>query len=85
MPKDKPVYRAIAPLLFEDYRYGELFTKTNWEEVVRPEGGLLSVDTLENKVIFVPRYLGSEIYPEEIESYKLKKIFDNTQIQLYSL
>lgn len=84
MPKQNPSYRAVEPLLLVDYRYGENLTNTKWQSVVRPEGKFLTFQDLDNHVIFVARYLGAELYHEEIKKYNLKKIFDNTQIQIYT-
>lgn len=85
MPKEMPMYRAVEPLLFENYKYVEGLTKTKWQPVVRPEGKYLALQELDTHIIFVPRYLGSDLYLEEIKKYKLNKIFDNAQIQIYSL
>lgn len=84
MPKVMPVYRTVTPLLQVDYKYGELVTGTHWQEVRRPEGKFLTFENLDKSIIFISRYLGAELYPEEIEKYKLKKIFDNTQIAIFS-
>lgn len=84
MPKVMPVYRAVKPLLFEDYHYGEFVTGSHWQEVRRPEGKFLTFENLDKKIIFVSRYLGAELYPEEIEKYKLRKVFDSAQIAIFS-
>lgn len=82
-PKERPDYRAVTPLLFEKYRYGEKLTKTHWQQVIRVDKKPLLLTGLRNSVVVVPRYVGAEIFSEEIEKYKLKKIFDNAQIQLF--
>jgi hypothetical protein len=81
-PKREPVYRAVAPLLVKDYKFGEQITSVSWNAITRPEGGFLEISDTES-VIFVPEYLGAELYPEEKTKYHLKKIFDNGQISLY--
>jgi hypothetical protein len=85
LPNENPTYRAIEPVLFKNYHHAESLTKTQWEAMKRSEGKFLEFEDLKTHIIFVPRYLGAELYPEEIKKYKLKKIFDNAQIAIFSL
>jgi len=82
-PNTVPLYKAVIPFLFSNTSYAEKLTKTHWQKISRPQGRFLTFPTLENTIIFVPRYIGADFYPEEIQMYHLKKIFDNAQIALF--
>lgn len=79
----RPIYKAVKPLLYTNYRLGEIITGKKWEMVMRPENNVLNVSHYDNKLIVIPRYLGSDISEYEITSLHLKKIFDNAQIAIF--
>lgn len=81
-PTDKPIYKAIKPVLLDNYHVGERLTDTDWQALVRVKGRLVLSD-YKGKLIMVPRYLGSDISPEEIKKFGLTKIFDNSQIAIF--
>jgi hypothetical protein len=79
----KPIYKAVKPLLYENYHFGEKITGVHWEVVIRPEDNILKVSNYDNKVIVVPRYLGADLSAKEMGLLKLKKVFDNGQIAVF--
>ena len=79
----KPIYKAIKPILYENYHLGEKLTGTHWEIVMRPEDNVIRLKDYNNKLIVVPRYLGSDLSAHEMYINKLKKIFDNGQIAIF--
>jgi hypothetical protein len=79
----RPIYKAVRPLLYANYRLGQLITGRKWEIVMRPDNNVLKLSGYEDKLIVIPRYLGSDISGYEITSLDLKKIFDNAQIALF--
>jgi len=78
-----PIYKAIKPVLYDDYTFAEKLTETNWQTVVRPQDHVLKIADYKNKLIFVPRYLGADLSAYEEKKLKLIKIFDNTQIAIF--
>lgn len=82
-PETKPIYKATRPLMFDDFSFAKRLTQTNWKIVSRDAKHNLVMPSDTNAIVFVPRYLGSYIYPEEIDKYHLKKIFENQQIALF--
>ena len=81
-PTDKPIYKAIKPVMLDNYHVGERLTGTDWQALVRVKDRLVLGD-YKNKLVMVPRYLGSDISPEEIKQFGLTKIFDNSQIAIF--
>ena len=79
----RPIYKAVRPLLYANYRLGQILTGEKWETVMRPESNVLAISGYENKLIVVPRYLGSDLSEYEMTSLNLKKIFDNAQIAVF--
>lgn len=79
----KPIYKAVRPLLYGTYTFGRLLTGKKWEVVMRPENNILKIAGYDNKLIVVPRYLGTDISETETSSLQLKKIFDNAQIAIF--
>ncbi len=79
----KPIYKAVKPLLYKNYLLGQMITDKKWEMVIRPENNILNISNYDNKIIVIPRYIGSDISEYEIKLLNLKKIFDNAQIALF--
>lgn len=79
----KPIYKAVKPMLYKNYLLGQLLTDKRWERTVRPENNILSISGYENKIIVIPRYIGSDISEYEIKLLELKKVFDNAHIALF--
>lgn len=79
----RPIYKAVKPLLYVNKPMGQRITGKKWETVMRPENDILDVTNYENKIIVIPRYLGSDISDYEINLLRLKKIFDNAQIAIF--
>lgn len=79
----EPIYKAVKPLIYENYYYAEKLTSARWKNVRRPADHILKITNYENLLIVIPRYLGSDLSPFEIKNLKLKKIFDNAQIAIY--
>ena len=79
----RPIYKAVKPILYTDYRIGQIITGRKWETVMRPENNILNVSDYDNKLIVIPRYLGSDMSEYEIKVLNLKKIFDNAQIAIF--
>lgn len=82
-PPVVPIYKAVRPLLFDDDFFAQRFTQTTWKTVERDKKNNLIMPQDTHVLFFVPRYLGSYVYPEEIEKYQLKKIFENQQIAIF--
>lgn len=79
----KPIYKAVKPMLYENNLLAEKITNRKWEKVVRPENNILKIDNYDNKLIYIPKYLGSDLSTHEMGLLKLRKIFDNAQIQIF--
>ena len=79
----KPIYKEIRPLLLGNYKIAEKLTGKKWDIVMRPEDNVLKVTGYEKKVFFVPRYIGSDLSPYEMEHLKLRNVFDNGQIDIF--
>lgn len=82
MPQDTPIYKAVKPLLFASYRFGSLLTHEKWIGVMKDGKGNISLPQ-EKLLLFVPRYLGSDISSATIAKDHLQKVFDNMQIAIY--
>ncbi len=83
LPKEESIYKAVVPLLYENPEFGERLTNVQWQELKRPQHGFVEFTKYRDSLIVIPRYIGSEIFREEIEKYRLVKIFDNAQIAIY--
>jgi hypothetical protein len=79
----KPIYKAIKPFLLENISLAEKLTNTKWTKILRPSNDILGISNYDNKLIFVAKYLGSDLSPFEQQKLGLKKIFDNYQIAIY--
>ncbi len=79
----RPIYKAVRPLLYANYQLEQIITGRKWEIVMRPESNVLRLSGYDNKLIVIPRYLGSDMSEFEITSLKLKKTFDNAQIAIF--
>lgn len=79
----KPIYKAVRPLIYENVNLASRITNVNWDTVLRPENHILRLQNYKNKLIFIPRYLGSDISEHETNNLGLIKIFDNLQIAIY--
>jgi hypothetical protein len=79
----RPIYKAVKPLLYNDFQIGQIMTHKKWSVVVRPSNHILKLTDYDNTLIIIPKYLGSDISDYEIDLLKIKKIFDNAQIQIY--
>ncbi len=82
-PKYNLEFRAIKPFLYAKPAFSEKLTSRKWRYLKRREGHPLQLTPQKNTILIVPRYLGEELYPEEIIQYNLTKLFDNAQISLY--
>ncbi len=78
-----PIYKRIRPLIYYEIKFAEKLTGKSWVKVVRPENNIIKLTNYDDKLIVVPRYLGADISSYEIESLKIKRIFDNVQIAIY--
>lgn len=79
----KPIYKAVKPLLYENYKYAEKITNTHWEMAKRPENNLIKLSNYDSMLIVVPRYLGTDFSDHEAQINGVKKIFDNGQIGIF--
>jgi len=79
----KPIYKAVKPLIYDNYSYAGGLTGKDWQAVMRPTNHILKISNYENKLIVIPRYLGSDLSDYEINSLKLRKTFDNAQIAIF--
>ncbi len=79
----RPIYKAVKPMLYTQYQIGQIMTGKKWEMIRRPDNDILNVTDYDNKVIVIPRYLGSDMSEYEIKVLNLKKIFDNAQIAVF--
>ena len=69
-------------LLFDDIKSIKALTNTSWHTVQRDEKNKLHLE-VKKQLVIVPIYLGSVIYPEEIEANHLRVVFDNMQIRIF--
>ncbi|MBI5044388.1 MAG: hypothetical protein HZC02_00490 [Candidatus Levybacteria bacterium] len=81
-PSQKPIYKATKPALLDNYYVEEKLTGVNWTTFLR-NGEKLDVVDYQNKLLVVPRFLGSNVSDQEVEKLGLKKIFDNSQIAIF--
>jgi len=79
----RPIYKAIKPLLYNYFQILPKITNTKWEVVARPANHILQLTDYDNRLIVIPKYLGSDISEYEIQTLKIKKIFDNAQILIF--
>ncbi len=79
----RPIYKAVRPLLYANYQLVQLLTGRKWDVVMRPESNVLKLTEYADKIIVVPRYLGSDLSDYEMTTLGLTKIFDNAQIASY--
>lgn len=82
-PPQELIYKAVRPALYDDISFAQRLTNVSWKNISRNSKNNLSLPDAINYVVVVPRYLGSQIYPEEIEKYHLQKIFDNLEIAVF--
>lgn len=75
-PEKELQYRAVTPLLYADPEIGKVLLESKWEVVQ-------SIHDKTRGLIVAPRYLKREVLPEQIIQYKLIKVFDNSQIEIY--
>lgn len=74
-------YQRVRPLLTQDKKYAESLTTSSWK-IISPSKEE-EVFTHKNSLIFIPRYLGTDLYSEKDTVEKYKKIFDNGQIGIF--
>ncbi|OGH05752.1 MAG: hypothetical protein A2W22_06585 [Candidatus Levybacteria bacterium RBG_16_35_11] len=79
----RPIYKAVKPALYDNYKIGGVITAKKWRKVLRPSNHILKISDYDNKLIVVPKYLGADLSQYEINLLKLSKIFDNAQIQIF--
>jgi hypothetical protein len=84
-PEENLNFRAVHPFLYSKPQLASSITKNNWSIIKRQINSELAIHSEQNQLIIVPRYLGQELYSYEKEKYKLHKVFDNAQIEIYSL
>ncbi len=82
-PIDKPVYKAFRPVLYDNYQFAGEITATRWQKIMRNANNTISLTNYQNKLLVIPRYLGSGFGEGEAKQYNLQKIFDNSQIVIY--
>lgn len=75
-----PIYKSSAPLLWKYPIVAQLLTQRRWEHrtdfISASDGG-------HQELVFVPRYLGSDIDARGIGEHLFKSIFDNSNIVIY--
>ncbi|MDQ3098184.1 MAG: hypothetical protein M3Q44_00350 [bacterium] len=76
-------FRAVQPFLYAKQPMAEDLTGRKWQYVRRTEGFPLEMELKSGTILIVPRYLGQEIYSNEVPEFALKKMYDNGQIVLY--
>ena len=79
----KPIYKAVKPLLYDNYHLAEKLTNTKWTVVARPENNVIKLTDYKNKIVMAPRYLGADFSNDEMRIHGLRKIFDNGQIAMF--
>lgn len=85
LPVEKPIYKAVRPLIYDDLSVAEKLTHTSWETISRSSKKELKLAHDDQKLLFVPRYIGADISPEEIQKYGFLKVFDNAQIAIFEM
>lgn len=78
-------YKSIRPFIYAKPELASKVSRNTWTNYTRQEKKDLVLDNIRGSNILVPIYTGSKLYPSEIEKYKLQKVFDNSQIEIYSL
>jgi len=79
----RPIYKSVKPLLYYYFPIVQKITGQRWEVVARPSNHIIQLTDYENKCIVIPKYLGSDISNHETNTLKLRKVFDNAQIQIF--
>jgi len=79
----RPIYKEVKPILYMNLKLEQEMTGKKWNQVMRPENHILQLSHYDNKIIVIPRYLGSDLSDYEISLLQLKKVFDNAQIAIY--
>lgn len=79
----KPIYKAVKPVLYENYQFGGNITGTKWELVEKSEKNIVDVSQYGDKLIVIPRYLGADFSEDEMNNASFKKVFDNGQIAVF--
>ncbi len=82
-PDQKPIYKAVRPLLYDFFQFGGKLTGTYWKKITRDSHGRIQLNSLDNSWLFVPRYLGANLSANEINNSHLVEVFDNAQIAIY--
>jgi len=78
-----PIYKSEKPLLYENLSFGEKITRVKWNSAFRPKNHILNISNYQDKLIYIPRYLGTDISEYEIDKLNLTKVFDNAQIAIF--
>lgn len=78
-----PIYKAVKPLLYANYWIGAWITGKPWDIITRPENNILNISGYDDRLIVIPRYVGTDISDYEITLLNLTKIFDNAQIAIF--
>lgn len=82
-PHTQPIYRAVRPLFFYDPHYLSYLMDQPMRIVSREQNSIFDPQIKTNETLVIPKYLGEDLYPSEIESMKLTKMYDNAQIAIY--
>ncbi len=82
-PNQTVEYRARTPFIYAKSYLAEKLSKTKWQYYTRKKDQPMTLNIDHNAIILVPRYLGQELYSNEIGTLNVKKTFDNAQIELY--
>ena len=53
------------------------------QKVIKAANNTISFPDSNSSLIVVPRYVGSDFSNDEINTYKLRRIFDNAQIAIF--
>jgi len=80
-PDNPPLtYQRVRPLLL-DKSYGEAITTRPWKIISPKEED--SIFTHKDVLIFIPKYLGTDLFSTEDKKENSNKIFDNGQIGIF--
>jgi hypothetical protein len=83
--EDVERYRSIRPLFNTDKNVTQWLSGKSWQQLSRKQVESGALQKNENTIILVPVYRGALLYHDEIDTYKLKKIADNAQIETYEI
>lgn len=80
MPLGMPIYKAVKPVLYDFPKAESMLTGVSWHKLIPVKGHIM---VSSEGFVFVQKYLGADISPEDIAQNKLTKVFDNAQIAIF--